>query len=176
MREVRAYGRSLLFLAVLGLVGRLIPHPPNFTPMEAMALYSGAWAARWYQGAFGLLAVMAISDLILGWHSLWPFTWLSLLLGVLLGRYGFAMQRLGSALAATLIEATLFFIITNFGVWLQGWYGYSISGLAACYIAAVPFYHYQILGAIFYTALIWLIAYQAWPKLKAQWPTVFGSF
>ncbi len=169
MRLLKTYGISLLFLGLLGLAGRLLPHPPNFTPMEAMALYSGAWAPRWYHGAGSLLAIMAVSDLVLGWHALWPFTWGSLLIGIFLGRYSFPMHRLTGALAAALIQATLFFLVTNWGVWLGGWYGYSVSGLVTCYLAAIPFFHYQLLGAGFYTTLVWLIVYKALPKLNVRW-------
>lgn len=159
---------SWFFLVGIGIAGRLLPHLPNFTPVEALSLYSGAWSPRLWAGIGIVLLVMGVSDAILGWHGLWPFTWGSLLLGVLLGRYVFQMNRYGHALAAALLQAVLFFLVTNFGVWMQGWYGLTLSGLAACYIAAIPFFHYQLLGAAFYTSLLWVLRYKIVPILTKQ--------
>jgi len=155
---------SWFLLAGIGIVGRLLPHPPNFTPMEALSLYGGAWSPNLWAGLGMVLLVMGISDLILGWHGLWPFTWGSIVVGVFLGRYVFRMNRFGQAIAAALLQAVLFFLVTNLGVWLQGGYGLTVSGLAACYIAAIPFFHYQLLGAVFYTSLLWALHHRLMPR------------
>jgi len=153
---------------IVGIAGRLLPHPPNFTPMEAVSLYAGAWASHPIL-SLGLSAlIMGVTDFILGWHALWPFTWGSLLLGIFLGRYAFRMQHYLSASAAALTQAMLFFLITNFGVWTGGWYGYDLAGLWRCYVAAIPFFHYQVLGALFYTSLFWALYYKLLPWLTAS--------
>ncbi len=159
---------SWFLLAGIGIAGRLLPHPPNFTPVEALSLYGGAWSPNLWTGLGMVLLVMGISDLILGWHGLWPFTWGSIVVGVFLGRYVFQMNRLGQAMVAALLQAVLFFLVTNFGVWLQGWYGLTASGLVACYIAAIPFFHYQLLGAVFYTSLLWVLRYGLMPQLSVK--------
>lgn len=144
-------------LLLIGIGGRLLPHPPNFTPLEALALFSGAWLRPSWVALTVPLAVMAFTDTLLGWHVLWPFTWGGILVGVILGRW---LLRPGSWYCAAglgLMQSTLFFLISNFGVWLQGYYGYTLTGLVACYLAAIPFFHYQVLGALTYTTTGWLI-------------------
>ena len=168
MRRRRWELVSWLFLMGVGVGGRLLPHPPNFTPLEALALYGGAWSSRIWLGLSAVLLVMGFTDVLLGWHSLWPFTWGSLVAGVFLGRYVFRMERFGQAIAAALTQAGLFFIVTNFGVWLQGWYGLSVPGLLACYTAAIPFFHYQLLGAVFYTSLFWGLYYKLIPFIARE--------
>jgi hypothetical protein len=111
---------------------------------------------------------MGVTDAVLGWHSLWPFTWGGMVVGVLLGRYLFRMANLWQAMAAALTQAALFFLVTNFGVWLGGWYGLTWSGLLACYVAAIPFFHYQLLGAVTYTGLFWFLYYRAFPALAGK--------
>ncbi len=90
-----------------------------------------------------------------------------MVVGVLLGRYLFRMANLWQAMAAALTQAALFFLVTNFGVWLGGGMG-SRSGLLACYVAAIPFFHYQLLGAVTYTGLFWFLYYRAFPALAGK--------
>lgn len=171
VRRQLAHG---LFLLGIGLAGRLLPHLPNFTPLEAIALYSGAWLRPPWLSASLVLLIMAISDAILGWHSLWPFTWSGMVVGVFLGHRWLEPARWLSAAGLALGQAVLFFLWTNFGVWLGGGYGYTLGGLAACYIAALPFFHYQALGALSYSTLFWAVAYTGarWPLLRPSRPSV----
>lgn len=156
---------SLTLLAV-GVIGRLVPHPPNFTPMEATALFAGAWLPNIWLGLAVPISIMALTDALLGWHSLWLYTWGAASAGVLLGRYLMQKERLFSVAGTAIAQATLFFLITNFGVWTTGAYGYSLSGLIACYGAAIPFYHYQVLGALFYSGLFWVVEYTLLRRLQ----------
>jgi hypothetical protein len=66
------------------------------------------------------------------------------------------------------VASLVFFIVTNFGVWLSGWYGYTLEGLSACYIAAIPFYRNQVLGDVFFTALLFGADYLVKTKVLAQ--------
>ncbi|MCS6790033.1 MAG: hypothetical protein NZ580_03545 [Bacteroidia bacterium] len=148
-----------LLLVGIGVAGRLLPHPPNFTPVEAVSIYGGAWLQPIWLAYATPVLVMAITDFILGWHNLWPFTWGGMVLGAVLGRNWLEPGRWRSAAGLGLLQSTLFFLITNFGVWLQGYYGYTSQGLIACYIAAIPFYHYQVLGALTFSTLFWAAEY-----------------
>lgn len=146
-------------LVLVGIGGRLVPHPPNFTPVDAIALYSGVWMPSIWVGMALPVAIMAVSDLLIGWHSLWIYTWGAMMMGAVLGYYWLRTDRILSVIALPVLQSTVFFIVTNFGVWLNGYYGYTLSGLWECYVAAIPFYHYQVLGAIVYSFLFWVVEY-----------------
>lgn len=153
------------FLTLAGIVlsaaaMRLIPHPPNFTPMAAMALFGGAYFSS-KKGAFAVpLSAMVLSDLILGFvtydygwfHATMPFIYGSFALTVCLGfwvRHRRTPLRIG---LAALISAVLFFVISNFGVWLTGGlYPRTLEGLVTCYIAAIPFFRNTLGGNVAYT-------------------------
>jgi hypothetical protein len=59
----------------------------------------------------------------------------------------------GRLAIGTLCASVSFFVITNFGVWLSGWYGYTVEGLVACYVAAIPFFRNQVIGDVLFVAL-----------------------
>lgn len=134
--------------------------------MEAVALFSGAWLGKRFWGLLLPVGILGVTDIVLGWHNLWPFTWGAMFVGSLLGRYALQPKRWFSVAGLGTLQATLFFLITNFGVWLQGWYGLTAAGLAACYVAALPFYHYQVLGALTYGSAFWLLETHLLPRLK----------
>ncbi len=134
---------------------RLVPHPSNFTPIGALALFGGAHFGkrRW---AFVLpLAALLLSDAILGFHSQMLVVYGTFALVVCMGFYlrerRTALPIAGAAVAAS----TLFFIVTNFGVWaFDGLYPRTFEGLVVCYIAAIPFFGNTLAGAFFYSALL----------------------
>jgi len=99
-------------LILLGILGRLVPHPWNVTPITAMALFAGAYLPRRW-GLLIPLAAVAISDLFLGWHATIPFTWGAF---ALIGALGWWVRRspsVGRIAAGTLTGSFLFFVITN---------------------------------------------------------------
>ena len=131
--------RLALGLIVLGVLSRLIPHPPNVTAVVGVTLL-GAYAIRspWLAVLIPV-AVMAISDIVLGWHSSALFTYAGMLAGAFIGRGllgRLSVLRLGGA---AFLASLAFFVISNFGVYVGGYYGYGIEGLLACYVAAIPF-------------------------------------
>lgn len=138
--------------------------------MEAVALFSGAWLGKRFWGLLLPVGILGVTDIVLGWHNLWPFTWGAMFVGSLLGRYALQPKRWFSVAGLGTLQATLFFLITNFGVWLQGGYGLTLNGLGTCYVAAIPFYHYQVLGALTYGTVFWLLEAKVLPKLKGYAP------
>jgi hypothetical protein len=62
-----------------------------------------------------------------------------------------------SLLANCIVGPVLFFLITIFGVYTSGYYGYTLEGLIACYIAAIPFFHMTLLGTLFYTVIFYSV-------------------
>jgi hypothetical protein len=143
---------GMIFLAA-GL--RLIPHPPNFEPIGAMALFAGAHLAgkRW-PFAIPLLALF-LSDILIGFHDQMPIVYGAFALMVCLG---FALRNhrtAGPVTAAALGASALFFILSNFGVWAFGsLYPRTFAGLISCYVAAIPFFAYTVAGTLFYTAVL----------------------
>jgi len=133
-----ALGAALIVLAALT---RLLPHPPNFTPIEAMALFGGAMLVNrvWALGI--TLGAMLLSDLVIGAHSLQLVVYACLIGGVFLGTWIGPEAKLRRVVAAGLASAIGFFIVTNFAVWAtSGMYSKDLAGLVLCYEAAVPFF------------------------------------
>ncbi len=147
---------ALLSAIVTAAALRLVPHPPNFTPIGAMALFSGAYLDR--RGALAFvapLAAMLLSDAILGFHWGMPFVYAGVTLIVLLGRLALSRVTVLSVAGAAIASSLLFFAISNFGTWVvSDMYPHTLSGLAACFIAAVPFFQNTIVGDLFYSGVL----------------------
>ena len=149
--------RLALGLIVVGVLSRLIPHPPNVTAVVGVSLL-GAYAIRspWL-AALIPVAIMALADIVLGWHSSALFTYVGMLAGVLIGR-GLLRQlsvlRLGGA---AFLASLAFFLISNFGVYLGGYYGFGLDGLIACYVAAIPFWGLSLIGDLGSTAILFAL-------------------
>jgi hypothetical protein len=149
-------------LVVLGIFGRLLPHPPNFTPVDAVCLFSGAQLRLW-QAFLTPLVVMAVTDGILTVFGGLPFSlkgraivYASLLLNVVIGRAMLSASR--SALrigVATALCSAQFYLLTNFGVWWGSHlYPQTAAGLAACYAAGLPFLGRTLAGDLLFSALV----------------------
>jgi len=143
-----------LGLLVLAVILRFIPHIPNFAPVTALALFAGVY----FGGASAYLlplAVMFISDIFLGFHSTMLFVYGSLLLTVAIGQFVKKKKNPATILGGTIAGSILFFIITNFGVWLTtNWYAPDLAGLIRCYYMAIPFFRNSVTGDIFYAIML----------------------
>jgi hypothetical protein len=146
----------LLGFIVLGIVSRLIPHPPNFTAMNAIALFGITSLGCFNASLFAVFASMWIGDLILfGLHSTLLFVYFSLGLTVLMGFWLKQNKSLANTLKLSILSSLLFFVITNFGVWLTcSIYPATPSGLMLCYVAALPFLANNLIATILYGQLI----------------------
>ena len=160
----------LICLVVFAAVSRLVPHPPNFAPIGAMALFGGACFKdrRW---AFAApLTAMLLSDAVLGFHSLMPVVYGSFALIVWLGFWLQERRRLVPIAAASLSGSMLFFLVTNFSVWATGsFYPKTLAGLKACYVAGIPFFGNTVLGDATYCLALFgslALAERAFPKLR----------
>lgn len=144
--------QPIMFI-LLAVLLRLVPHIPNFAPIGAMALFGGVYLSKKYALIIPLLA-MILSDFFLGFSASTPFVYISFLL---IGCIGLLLRKQTSVtniLLASLSGSLLFYIITNFGVWLVGnLYTHSLSGLILCYTMAIPFFRNTVLGDLFYSAL-----------------------
>jgi hypothetical protein len=153
------------FFTILGITlsaaaMRLLPHPPNMTPIAAMALFGGVYFAAGRTAFLVPLAAMYLSDLALGFfvydfgwfHWFMPFVYMSFTATVCLGLLIRRRLTLLTVGGAALMSSVLFFIITNFGVWLVGnLYPKTEAGLLSCYVAAIPFFRNTLAGDAAYT-------------------------
>ena len=132
---------------------RFIPHPPNFTSLIALSFYIPV--------IFGIKFIPALifsfflTDLIIGFHSTIFFTWGSVIFIGLISN--FFIHSISNRITGSLFGALLFFLITNFGVWSMGLYGYSFEGLIACYTLAIPFFGQTIISTLIYAFIFELM-------------------
>jgi|SRR3954453_24147419 hypothetical protein len=134
---------------------RLVPHPPNFTAIGAMALFGGAYLGRRAIAFAAPLTAMLLSDLVLGFY---PGFWVQYLAVALVVAVGcLALPRISVLRVATaaIASSLTFFVVTNLGVWaMSGMYPLTPSGLAACYVAAIPFFQNTLAGDLFYSGVL----------------------
>ena len=134
---------------------RLVPHPPNFSPIDAMALFSGAYLGRRLLAFVAPLAALLLSDLVLGFYAGMWVQYLTVALVVLIGWGAMNRVSLVRVAGAAVASSVLFFLVTNFGTWaLSGIYPLTVSGLAACYVAAIPFFQNTVAGDLFFSGLL----------------------
>lgn len=160
--------KEIALLSVLiasGVVLRLIPHMANFVPITGLSLLAASYLSRKW-ALLVPLATMVLSDLIIGLHSVVLFTWGSYVLIALLG--SLVYYRTGKRSSVALlgpVGAVLFFVISNFGVWLQGClYAYSWAGFVRCYEMALPFFRATLVADTCITPLLFVAAHFL-PKL-----------
>lgn len=167
----------LIVLLVAG-VTRALPHPPNFAPIDAMALFGGAYLTNRRLAFLLPLVAMMFSDLLLeglhqiglreysGLHTTMLFVYVSMIaisgIGMLLKDRIKPLYLIGGSLAAS----TLFFIVTNFGVYASGLYGTEPTGLIATYVLGIPFFGPTALGDLFYTGVL----FGGFELLKSRMP------
>lgn len=143
---------GMIFLAALS---RLVPHPPNFTPVAAMALFAGARFADRRAAFLVPLAAMLLSDLAIGLHGLIPVIYGSFALIVCMGLWLRRREGAPAVAGVALAGSLLFFVTTNFAVWALGSpYPKTAQGLLACYTAAIPFFGNTVMGDLFYSAML----------------------
>ena len=134
----------IIGLIVLAILTRLIPHPPNFSPVTAIALFGGL-NFNDKRVAFSIpLLILFLSDLIIGISLINLFVYLGFISVVLLGS-----QIKSIKFGNILLASFLFFLISNFGVWILG-YPKNLEGLLLCYTMAIPFFGYSIAGDLFF--------------------------
>jgi hypothetical protein len=161
-----------LLSAILGAAAlRLVPHPPNFSPIDAMALFSGAYLGRRSIAFVAPLAALLLSDAVLGFYHGMATVYSAVALIVVIGWWLSSRRTPLTIALAAIASSVTFFVITNLGMWLfSGFYPLTYNGLIACYAAAIPFFRNTITGDLFYTILLFggfRVAELAVPRLRA---------
>ena len=150
---------SVFLVILVAVLSRLIPHPPNFTPIIAMGLFSGFYFRDNKSLAILLpLAAMFVADIFIGFYLISLFVYIALALVVFVGLMipnDGDTTSFGNVLFGSLAGSVVFFIISNFGVFLIG-YPKNISGFIACYTAAIPFFQTSISADLLFTTFIFL--------------------
>jgi len=156
-----------VLLICFAALSRFVPHPDNFTPIAAMALFGGVYFDKRY--AFVVpLAAMVVSDFFIGFHNTIPYVYGSFVLAGLIGIWLKNHKSLGWIIGASLSSSVLFFVVTNFGVWVSGGYPQNFAGLVGCYVAAIPFFRNTVLGDLIYVAVLFGVYESALHFLKLK--------
>ncbi len=141
-------------LIIAGVVLRLLPHPANFAPIGAIALFGGAvlpLRLAWWLP----VVAMVVSDTFLGFHDTILFTWSGFLLVAL---YGVSLRNMGNRWRiplGVLGSGIIFYVVSNFGVWVEGkLYAQTLQGLIDCYVAAIPFFKVSMLADLVYATAL----------------------
>ncbi len=146
--------KAAVLFVVLGVALRLLPHPENFTPVTAIALFSGVTLSPLLAVTIPLI-IMIASDLLIGAHSLYWLTWGSFLAVTLLGLWIRRSAVPSRILFGTLAGSVFFFVATNLGVFFfEGMYPKTWAGLVECFTMAVPFFRNSLLGDLFYASVL----------------------
>ncbi|MEO5668237.1 MAG: DUF6580 family putative transport protein [Bdellovibrionota bacterium] len=166
-------------LVAIAALSRLLPHAPNFTAIGAIALFAGYYF-RSGRSAFVIsIAAMILTDLFIGTHPtlVWVYGAFALIavLGAALSTNRFTWFKTG---VTSLTAAGVFFVVTNFGVWVSaGLYPHTRMGLARCFAAAIPFFGNTLVAQFVFGlplfALHRFLARQS--ALEAQGPTPVGK-
>ena len=151
--------KKIIFLAlvVFGIVYRIVqPHPANVAPIGAIALFSGFFFRRYWAFAVPVV-VLLITDFFLGYYE-WKLMMAVYGSFMLIAFIGMGIKKTGSILpviTGSLAGSIIFFIVTNFSVWVFGnWYPHDLAGLAHCYYLALPFFRNTLLGDMFFAGVI----------------------
>lgn len=170
---------AALSLVTVAVIARLLPHPPNFTPMAAIALFGGAVLVGQRGMMFVILAAMLISDAIIGWHPVAPVIYGALIANVVIGRRflrpmmtsgSMGLTGVARIAGASLLGSVLFFLVSNLGHFFL-YYPTSWSSLIACYTAAIPFFQFTVAGDLVYSTAFfsaYAFATQGLPALRGS--------
>jgi len=147
-----------ILLILILVFSRLIPHPPNFTPIITVALLSGYIFKNLKLSLFVLIVSMLLSDIFIAFYTNMIFVYISLILICLISNKVIANLNYKNLFLFSLMGSILFFVITNFGTWiLGGLYEKNISGLINCYFLAIPFFKNTIISTLLFSYLSFLI-------------------
>lgn len=170
---------TLSLLVLLAACSRLLPHPPNFTPIAAMSLFGAAYFGKKYFAFLIPVLGLWFSDILLNntlyaayfdgfsWGSSF-FVWNVIAIVAILGVGSLIIKKVNvtSVIGASLSASVVFFLISNFGVWASGtMYPLNVGGLLGCYMAGIPFFLNTIIGDLFYCTAL----FGTFELVKSQW-------
>ena len=148
--------KIIIFVIILfAAFSRLLPHPPNFTPILSICLFSGIMFNKKKYAYSIPLIFMLISDFVIDYYSLMFWVYLSLVIIITIGYLLKEKISKIKIIYGILMSSMIFYILSNFGVWLgSSFYTQNLSGLLSCYIAGLPFFQNNLLSNIFFSCII----------------------
>ena len=159
------YLKGIIFFTLLLVLSRVVPHPPNFTPILAGIIFLPFIKKDFIFSMIVPIFVMLISDFIIGMHSLMFWTYLPILILSFLAFY-FYQDSFRRVINLAIFSPIIFFILSNFGVWVNSAkYSRDFSGLVECYIYAIPFYASSAISCILFSIIFYLIRQLIFKKI-----------
>jgi hypothetical protein len=164
--------RTLFAVVLIAICAalRIAPHPWNFTPVGAMAIFSGAFIRDRRLAMFVPILTLFLGDIFIGFHKLMPAVYASFLVSVAIGFWLRGRRTAPRIAGATLLGALQFFLVTNFAVWqFVLFYPHTRAGLLACYVAGIPFFWNTLAGDAVYATLLFggfALAERLFPVLR----------
>ena len=159
------YLKGIIFFTLLLVLSRVVPHPPNFTPILAGIIFLPFIKKDFTFSLIIPIVVMLISDFVIGMHSLMFWTYLPILILSFLAFY-FYQDSFRRVINLAIFSPIIFFILSNFGVWVNSAkYSRDFSGLVECYIYAIPFYASSAISCILFSIIFYLIRQLIFKKI-----------
>ena len=140
--------RVLISFIIVAVLVRLFPHPPNVAPITAVALFAGTHFCRKHWAILMPILAMSVTDVFLGFSMITPIVYLAFV-GVT--ALGFVLKKMN--IGTVLLSSLLFFVVTNLGVWFL-YYPLTPEGLMTCFTLALPFFGYDVVGDLFFSAAL----------------------
>ena len=169
MKKLNLQTGVLSIIILLAAFTRIMPHPPNFSPMAAIGLFGAAHFAKKWQAFFIPLIGIWVSDLVINnyvysssssnfvwFYSGFYWQYISYILIIFAGLFIFNRGiSLTKTVGGMISSSGIFFLVSNFGVWAGGtMYPKNFSGLITCYAAGVPFIHNTIISDVLFTTVL----------------------
>ncbi|MFD1139760.1 DUF6580 family putative transport protein [Larkinella insperata] len=175
MKRIQIRTASLTAIVLLTALSRLLPHPYNFTPIAALALFGAATFERKSLGLIVPLAAMLLSDVLIGFHSGMGAVYGSFTVIWALGLVFLRKITVPRVAGVSILSSLLFYLITNFAVWYgSSFYPQTPQGLLASYAAGLAFYNGQsfflngVLGDLTFSGLL----FGSYYLLQRQFPVL----
>lgn len=145
----------IILLVAVAALSRLVPHIPNFTPIAAIGLVAASYFKKNHSAFVVPIFAMLLSDFFIGFHSTMFWVYGSLIAIVFLGQFLLKKVSVLNVVLSALISSILFFVITNFGVWVSyDFYAKNWAGFTECYLMAIPFFVNTLMGDAFYCTVL----------------------
>ncbi|MCB1516395.1 MAG: hypothetical protein KDJ19_02080 [Hyphomicrobiaceae bacterium] len=158
-----------ILLVLIGAFSRLMHLPPNIAAVTGVTIFAGfAITNKWIALLVPILSMM-LADFVLGWYNEVLYTYAGMAAGVFLARWFLHPLTPVRLIGVTFASSVAFFLLSNFGVFMSGYYGFTFDGFVTCYVMALPFWQNSLIADFTSTALVfglYLLAIRAVPSAR----------